>query len=332
MVSAWLSRRRLIAIMTTLAVICAVAATARGVLDVGAGVLAALWTLALIIPVHLLQLFLSGAAWHALLPASLPDLATCFRLRTLREGINSLMPVARVGGEVVAAGVLTGRGMVPAAAGASIIVDVTIELITQIMFLLLGLAGFAWLETQGSGWTQFMPAAIGGLAAAGLLLLALRFGLLRAVEGLMGLIARHSPDIGAFGGLEAAASGIARHPARLLRAGSLHMGIWLIGGIETWLVLYALGQPVGPAQALVIESLGAAARSAGFALPGALGVQEGGFMLAAAAFGLPQTAGLSLSLIKRVREVLIGLLGLAFWRWPPHPLPTQSPSVDPAGI
>jgi hypothetical protein len=64
-------------------------------------------------------------------------------------------------------------------------------------------------------------------------------------------------------------------------------------------------------QALVVESLGMAARTAGFAVPGALAVQEGGFALAALSVGLPDAAGLSLSLVKRVREVLVGMVGVA---------------------
>jgi hypothetical protein len=78
-------------------------------------------------------------------------------------------------------------------------------------------------------------------------------------------------------------------------------------------VLSALGLDVGPVQALIVESLGMGARSAGFAIPGALVVQETGFALAAAAAGLPESAGLSLSLVKRVREVAVGLLGLCLW-------------------
>jgi hypothetical protein len=88
---------------------------------------------------------------------------------------------------------------------------------------------------------------------------------------------------------------------------------WLLGSLESWVVLRALGMEVGPVQALVVEALGMAARSAGFAVPGALVVQETGFALAAAAVGLPEAPGLSLSLVKRVREVLVGLIGLGLW-------------------
>ena len=76
-----------------------------------------------------------------------------------------------------------------------------------------------------------------------------------------------------------------------------------------------MGVDIGVIQALVIEALGMAARSAGFAVPGALVVQETGFVLAAAAVGLPEAAGLSLSLVKRVREVTVGVAGLLLWRW-----------------
>jgi hypothetical protein len=69
-------------------------------------------------------------------------------------------------------------------------------------------------------------------------------------------------------------------------------------------------------QALVVESLGMAARTAGFAITGALAVQEGGFALAALSVGLPESAGLSLSLVKRAREMLVGAVSvtLAWWK------------------
>jgi uncharacterized membrane protein YbhN (UPF0104 family) len=53
-----------------------------------------------------------------------------------------------------------------------------------------------------------------------------------------------------------------------------------------------------------------AARSAGFAVPGAVGVQEGGFVLVAGLFGISATDALALSMLKRIREELIGLPAL----------------------
>jgi len=106
-----------------------------------------------------------------------------------------------------------------------------------------------------------------------------------------------------------------RRRLALAQAGGLHLMSWLIGVGETWLALAAVGAPVGLAPALVIESLGMAARSAGFIVPGALGVQEGGFLLVGSLFGVPAEAAVALSVLKRGREILAGLPALAAWQW-----------------
>ena len=67
--------------------------------------------------------------------------------------------------------------------------------------------------------------------------------------------------------------------------------------------------PVSWSDALVLESLGQAIRGAAFAIPGSLGVQEGGYLLLAPLAGLPPEAALALSLAKRAREVLLGRAG-----------------------
>jgi uncharacterized membrane protein YbhN (UPF0104 family) len=62
----------------------------------------------------------------------------------------------------------------------------------------------------------------------------------------------------------------------------------------------------------MLESLGQAIRGAAFAVPGALGVQEGGYLLLAPVVGLSPEAALALSLIKRARELLLGVPGLIY--------------------
>jgi uncharacterized membrane protein YbhN (UPF0104 family) len=87
---------------------------------------------------------------------------------------------------------------------------------------------------------------------------------------------------------------------------------WLVGTAEVYLVLLLLGHPVSWLAALLLESLGQAIRGAAFAVPGALGVQEGGYLLLAPLAGLPPAAALALSLAKRAREILLGLPGLLY--------------------
>jgi uncharacterized membrane protein YbhN (UPF0104 family) len=76
-----------------------------------------------------------------------------------------------------------------------------------------------------------------------------------------------------------------------------------------------MGVPLGWEAAFVIESLGQAARSAGFAVPGALGVQEAGFILVGGLFAIPPETAIALSMVKRARELAIGLPGLVAWQW-----------------
>jgi hypothetical protein len=346
---------------------------------VRADLVRAAWLLPWLVALHLGQLLLSATAWRGLLPPrplpagplpsslslpqrppALPSPALFWRLRIVREGIDSLLPVAQVGGEIVAARLLRRLGVSAPRADASIVVDVTLELLTQVMFLAAGLLALAALpggaptqpDAADAGWapTAWLLPAVGGLAA--LLVLAQRFGALRGLELVARAVSRHVPGLADLAGLQAEAQAIYRRGPALRRAAALHAVAWLLGTVETWAVLHALGLGASPMQALVVESLGMAARSAGFALPGAIGVQEGGFILAVAAAGLPGVAaclphvaacahvalpgpgalaqlganstgpvsagvvvGLALSLLKRLREIGTGTVGLALWRW-----------------
>ncbi len=89
---------------------------------------------------------------------------------------------------------------------------------------------------------------------------------------------------------------------------------WFVGTGEVYLIALLLGTPVSWSNALLLESVGQAVRGAGFAIPGALGVQEGGYLLLAPFAGLTPSAGLALSLAKRTRELLLGVPGLLYLR------------------
>ena len=276
----------------------------------------ALWTVPVLVALHLVQLLLSGIAWRTLFASRVcPGLGTFFRLRLIREGIDSLLPVAQIGGEVIGARLLTATGSPAALAGASVVVDLTLELVGQILFLLAGLAALACLPGQ-TGWFLWLEVVAGAGLIVAAFLLAQRQGVLRLIEIAVRGLAERFPTLqgASIEGLHTAALGFYGRKALLLRAVLIHAVSWSLGTAETWLVLHAVGAAVTPLQALVVESLGMAARSAGFAVPAALGVQEGGFMLAAAAVGVSPELALALSLVKRAREIVVGLAGLFLWR------------------
>ena len=161
------------------------------------------------------------------------------------------------------------------------------------------------------GTLGVMGGCIGGFIAAQ------RIGLLRIVEALIRPLARIFPGLTleTARGLHGELMRLQRDTQALLAAGALHLAAWVSGVAETWLALWAMGHGDSLAAAFVIESLGMAARSAGFAVPGALGVQEGGFVLVAALYGIPADAAVALSMVKRAREILVGVPGLIMWQW-----------------
>jgi putative membrane protein len=312
--------RRLLAALAALGVLGCAAWLIAGVWGdlarAGSGAVQALWTVPAAVAIHLVQLLLSALGWRVLVVRSPIGLAGFVRLRLMREGLNTLLPLAHVGGEVIAAQVMVRAGIPAAVAAAGMVVDVTVEVCAQLLFLVAGCVVLAALAGTGTAWLWGGSLGLAVLGA-GSLALAQRLGGLRLLEKVVHGIGRQWPALlpsGGLDGLDAEALAIYRRRDRLVMAFCLQWVAWALGTAETWLVLHALGLDASAGQAFVVESLGMAARSAGFAVPGALAIQEGGFVLAAAAVGLAGTAALSLSLVKRVRELVIGLAGLACWR------------------
>jgi uncharacterized protein (TIRG00374 family) len=83
---------------------------------------------------------------------------------------------------------------------------------------------------------------------------------------------------------------------------------WVAILVEFWLMLRVLGLNLTPIQ--VISTLTAARIAILLPLPGGLGTLEASQVLALGAFGLNPAAGISLSLLIRVRDVALGGLGL----------------------
>lgn len=282
-----------------------------GLAEAARSVAGALWVLPGLLAVHLAQLGLSGVAWRALAGPAL-TWHRAFRFRLVREGVNTLLPVAGVGGELVAVRLLVRRGMAPSHAGAATTLDFTTEVVALPVLLLC--AACALLAMGGH--RDVLPWLWGGLGMFGLgmgaLVLAQRAGLLRLVEA---ALRRFAPASLRVDGLHDRIALISRDRRAVAAAFGLHLLSWSLGTFETWLAFWALGRPVSLAQAFVIESVGMAARGAGSAVPGSLGVQEGGFVLGAGLFGIPPEGALALSALKRLREVSVGVVGLGLWQW-----------------
>jgi putative membrane protein len=286
--------------------------------EVGAALSEAGWTAVLLLAaVRASLIATAGVGWFVLFPKhERPPLQVCVGLRFVREGINTLLPVAQVGGDLAGARLLTFRGVPGSLAGASVVVDVLIQALTQFLFTLIGLGFLVALD----GDEALVRMVALGLCVAGPALVAFYLVQRRMGQKLlrMGLDRfageRDWRALGAVDALFDRLTILYADRRRVLLSIVVHLAGWVLGTAEIWTALWLLGHPVGLAEALVIESLLHAIRGAAFAVPGAIGVQEGGLIALCALFGVPMETALALALLKRVADLTIGLPGLLAWQ------------------
>ena len=285
--------------------------------DIVRGVTVIGWGLLAIVLIRLVALTLAGTAWGLTLGREVSRPTSLYvGLRIIREAINCLLPAVQVGGDIVGGRLLAQFGVPPGLAAGSILVDLLLQTATQGLFAVLGL--FALWAAFGDtpvvreiGWGLIVAVpALGGFFVAQ------RMGLFALVDRGMGALQRFLPGLMPDQPIDLQAGLVRIYAARGRIAGAslVHLLGWSTGIAEIWLALHRMGQHVSFAEALVLESLGQAVRSAAFAVPGALGIQEGGFILLGSLFGLSSTTALSLSLVKRLPDLAIGLPGLAAWQ------------------
>lgn len=258
----------------------------------------------------------AGFGWSLLLPTSASSgHGSPVGLRFVREAVNTMMPVAQIGGEIVGARLLAFSGVPGPLAAASVVLDVFLQAATQLVFTVMGVAIF--LAIGGSLavglWLGLGVLVFGGLLTGFYLLQ--QFGRIDMLGRLADMFNRDAAR-GIFGRLQDvqdAAHVIWRDRGRVLRATVVHLGGWLLGVGEVWAAFWLLGTPVSYAEAMVLESVGQAVRSAAFFVPSGVGIQEGGHVATAALLGFSTEIALAMSLIKRVPDLVIGIGGLFAW-------------------
>ncbi len=285
------------------------------------GIVAALWTigwrLSIIVLVHVAAVVLCGLAWGPLLLSETrARLKILISLRWVRESVNTLLPVARVGGDIVGGRLLAIHGIKPNVVAASIVADRTAELLSLFFFSAAGVISLLGRATdhEVAHW------AILGLIVLFLFFtaffLALRAGLLRIIESLILKVLRRWKEapVAEKGSIEGALWTIFRDGRRFSRSTFLHVLAWLTGVVQIHLAMNFMSRPIGWAEAFIVESLSQIICTAAFIMPAALGAQEAGYMVLGTLMGIPPELGLALSLVKRVGDVAVGIPGLLFWQ------------------
>ncbi|MBP0491726.1 lysylphosphatidylglycerol synthase domain-containing protein [Pararoseomonas indoligenes] len=277
------------------------------------------WWMAAVLGLNVAQIFASGLGWGPLIEdPRRPGVMGLAFLRWIRVSTNALLPIVQAMGELIRAQLLVRMGVAKVRVIASLAIDLGTEMASQIVFSLMGLAALLLIPHAAGTSATFWAVAGTALGAGvtGFFIAAQRWGLFKVVETMLPKLAARVgwTSLGELSGLNDTVQHLYAQPGRLWRSGGWHMVSWLIGVVETWAAMRAVGIEAGLAEALVIESLGQAVRSAGFFIPGALGVQEGGYVLICALFGIPPDKAIALVLIRRIRDIILGVPGVIAWR------------------
>jgi len=258
---------------------------------------------------------LLGFAWLALIPPAHTARATIFCWgRAVRDSAGDVLPFSQFGGMVIGARAVMLRGIAAPLAFGSTIVDVTMEMIAQIVFILAGLA-ILLAELPEIRSTSMVRITAVGIAVAVLLAGAFVVVQRRGFSFLERIARKLVPAAAAHAGeLDRTINAIHARPLHVLASFLLHLAGWMLSAFGLWLALALMGTRLSYLDAIAIESLLCAVRSATVFIPGAIGVQEAGYAVMMPLFGLPAEIGIAVSLLKRAREIVVAIPVLLSWQ------------------
>jgi len=290
----------------------------QGIGPISHAVAAVGWGLVWISLFHLVPLLIDTYAWQFLLDKRhRVGFIELTRIGWIGEAVNSLLPVALIGGGLARTRLLRLAGVPVDVGGASVVGDLTVAVISLIFFSLTGVAVLVVDALPGYSSAQLLPGLLFFALVAYLFYLAQRRGmflaLARRIERLNGNDAAGDLSDDA-AKLDQRVGELYERRRQFWFACLVRLVGWVAGSGEVWLALYYLGHRVTLAEAFMLESLGQAIRSAAFMVPGALGIQEGAYLVLGASIGIPPQLGVALSLVKRVRELSFGVPGLLAWQ------------------
>lgn len=277
------------------------------------------WVILGIAAYHSIPIFLDAIAWWVLFPkAERPPLLRLFWMRWIGESISTLVPSAAVGGDIVRARLASLRGVSLGTAAGTVIVDLTIGIFVQAVFTILGLT----LLVRATGQTGFVGPTLFGtiiaLVAFAGFFIAQRLGMFGFITRLISRMARSREWQSLVQGGERLDQTVRRLYSRTrgLAGCALATIVSLtIASGEIWIALLAMDLNPSFLHAFILQSMAYTIRSAAFAVPGGLGVQEGGYVFVGSLLGIPGDAAFALSLVARMRELGVGIPGLVLWQW-----------------
>lgn len=287
---------------------------------------------------QIVVIILLSWAWHAICP----DIGVLRLIwaRFLRESAATCLPFSQIGGILLSIRAVCFKGYryIKNPQNLSIthgissnIVDITTETLGQIIFIIIGICILILGQYHDTLQNIHIPGLninLKWLIIIGIIFLFLaslslvwsqRQGsnfIKKIISFLSNNIAQQWKDqINANAdSLQQSLDQIWSKPQNVLLSCLLHLIGWLGGAIGTWFCYQFLGANINLQEAIVIEALVCVAISIGFLVPASVGIQEGAYVILGSIFGLDPHLSFSLSLIRRARDILIGVPTLLLWQ------------------
>jgi len=272
------------------------------------------WGLGAVLLVEALNVLLNTWGWSLAFPAGERTVSGWWLLaaRLAGDGVNYLTPSGTVGGEFLRVRLL-GPTVPLGVRWASVSVAKLAQVVAQAVFVLLGLAlvlprltpvsrEVAWIV--GAGAALLVSLALAWLLRRGV------WATLHGVAGRLGL-GQRVPAGWVATGRELDATLTRLGHGRLVASLACFVAAWAVGAAEIYLILWWLGGPVDWQTALAVETGSVIIDGILFFVPAKVGTQEGGKVLLFAALGLSPARGLTVGVVRRIRELTYAGLGLA---------------------
>ncbi len=264
----------------------------------------------------------NSIAWSFAFPSSVfqPRFRTLFMAKLAGEAVNQLTPLANIGGEPLKAYLLKGES--PASRGlASVVINKMAQVITGLTFAAVGLSLIVLYWELPRAIPLPIQIGLGTLLLIGVLLLLLLYKkqkrLFSSLLGLLGKLGVKTDVLETRMAravrIDASISQFYRnHKIRFFLVLFFHAIGWLLGAVETFVILKVLGADISFSIAFLVTSLAIIINSLFFFMPSNIGVLEGGQVFLFMTLGLSPALGLSLGITKRMRKIFWIFIGWSF--------------------
>ena len=290
----------------------------QGINDILHLLLTSGWYLLLLPLVWTPNLFAAAISWRLLFPRTrTPPYRQILTALWMGRAINTLLPVATIGGEIAKARLITLWGARGIDATASVLVDKTVQALALVPWGMIGAISVVYLAVAN----ELVKSILIALSLLGLGILGF---ILVQRAGMFGFMAR---SVNAFirsekwGEITNNAHEVDRVVKKLYqdRSRFAFSVFWRTLGLalqtsEVWLACYLLGHPVSLIEALMLKSLTSIMSDIAFFIPNAYGIQEGGYVMLGVLLGLTPDFSLAVSLATRIRELMVDLPGILVWQ------------------